>query len=191
MYWTRAMTAIAIAAICAGAALLRFSLLNAADANWSPVHLPIPTLSSTVSDSFHLASGGRFAFQVATTAREPERALNRKEALVDWLATFEISGPKGFRVTRTITRLESAAWSGNIEVYSAPGVLNLPRAGEYDIAVRSGSRVALFGDGGGVIQLRRLSTASYGLVYAIASGLAYFLFVFAAVIILVLASRRG
>ncbi len=191
MRWKKTSAVCAVATIFVGAALLRFCILNGAEENWKPIQLPFPAPGMSVSDRFRLASGGKFVLRVVTSVPKAEQtAINREVASIDVAATFAITGPEGFRITQTITRLESSSWSGDTESYTAADMFALPRRGEYDFVFQNGKRVALFADRGGIIQFDRLAPSGYGLTYLVAEGLAYFCFIVASALSLLIGMRR-
>src|SRR5258707_259750 len=115
MRLARGLAVFAAAAIVGGAALLRFGFVDGAEENWTPVRLPVPAAGNNVSEAFHLTSGGRFTFQVVTTATEAEQAaLNREGPPIDTFVTLQIRGPHGFRIARSITHMALTAWAGGI-----------------------------------------------------------------------------
>lgn len=105
--WTNILAITAVAAIMTGAAVLRYSFLDASRKNWEPVNLPLPTSGMSVSEPFELESGGRFQVQIIAGATSIERvAPHREGPPIEILITYDISGPKRFRVVRSITAMD-------------------------------------------------------------------------------------
>ena len=191
MTWTRFFAICAAVAILVGVVVLRSSFLNAASKNWTPVHLPLPPPAASVSEPFELTSDGEFQLQVETSAATAEQAaLHREGPPVEMFLSYEISGPKDFRVTRSITQMELSSWTRDTDIYTASGMVTLPRGGDYDVVFRVGRRAALFADRGGVIQFERVAPSGYGLLYPVLNGFAYLCFLFACASILFIANKR-
>jgi hypothetical protein len=146
----------------------------------------------SVSDTFELASKGNFQLQVVTGATKAEQAaLNREGPPVEMFITFEISGPKGFRVARAITRMVLSSEGRDTDSYTAAGTVFLPRSGEYDVSFKGGKRAAIFADRGGVIQFDRVAPSGYGFLYPVLNGFAYLCFLSACGSILLILRGRG
>jgi hypothetical protein len=137
-----------------------------------------------------LMSDGEFELQIVTSATKAEQsALNREGSPVEMFITYEISGPNGFRVTRSITQMELSSWTSDTDIYTAPGMVTLPRGGDYDVVFQVGRRPALFADRGGVIQFERVAPSGYGLLYPVLNSFAYLCFLFGCASILFLAKK--
>jgi hypothetical protein len=176
----------AVALVC-GILLLRFSLLDASLQNWCPVSLPLPVSSTGVSEVFRLTSGGEFFFQIRTTAKQYGANPNPMAA---GLITVNITGQQGFRMDRQITGMRVASESSEIDTYTAPETLNLPRGDEYYVRVSFVRAPEVFSSGRGVVQLQRVAPSGYGLVYSIAALGAYACFAYVLGVLLTWAMRR-
>jgi hypothetical protein len=175
--WTNILAITAVAGIITGAVVLRYSFLDASRKNWEPVNLPLPTSGMSVSEPFELESGGRFQVQIIAGATSIERAAPHREGPpIEILITYEISGPKRFRVVRSITAMDRSTWPNDTEIYTAPEIITLPQGGDYDVSFRVTKRTAFFSDTGGVIQLQRLAPSGYGLLYLVLNAFAYVCF---------------
>jgi hypothetical protein len=192
MMWTKFFAISATAAILVGAVVLRSSFLNAASKNWTPVHLPVPPPSASVSAPFELTSNGEFELQVVTSATRTERSvLNREGSPIEMFIAYHISGPKGFQVTRSITQMQLSSWTSDTDIYTASGMVTLPSGGDYDVVFQVGRRAALFADRGGVIQFERVAPSGYGLLYPVLNGFSYLCFLFACATLAVISKKSA
>jgi hypothetical protein len=73
------LTSLVIALIGFGASAIWYGSSRSAVGNQEPVHLPYPGTGFSVSEQFHLASGGQFALEVGTPATADEIKLLHRE----------------------------------------------------------------------------------------------------------------
>jgi hypothetical protein len=168
------LSIVAASCILVGVALLHFSLTDPSASNWMPVHMPVPPEGRHVTSTFHVDSGGRFQFQIEAAATEPQRhASSPAEVSVEMKATLVISGPRGFKIIRSITEVKSISWGGDTDTFGAFPLIVLPRGGDYEIVVNNGRRMPQFEEQGGVIELVRIAPTGRGMLYVITTVAAY------------------
>jgi hypothetical protein len=181
----KSLLVIAAVAIAFGVVALQCAAAGDADENWTPVHLPFPPPGRVVLGQFHLSSGGIFEIQVLTTAQEDEKRSSPEGRAVDLAATVTVTGPHGFRATKTVHRMRVSAWAADVNFYSADELLTFPVRGDYQIALETFSRVPLFTAQGAVVRLERSTVFTERFTPMVLTFSAYCAFGFALIVVFV------
>jgi hypothetical protein len=159
--------------VALGAAALWYGSSRAAIENNEPVHLPYPAPGFTVTDSFHLAAGGRFALQVATPASAHELTqLHRGQPDVPCIIEVTLRGPQHFVATREISSFHNGGWSDQ-NLYYPNDVFILPRGGEYELSLRSKAGGEVFATRGAIVTLQRWENIGSAIGWMLARWLGY------------------
>ena|ERR1700682_3415108 len=161
-------------ALAVGIALLRWSYETGSEMNSVPVHLPFPGAGFTVTDSFHLASGGRFMLEAITPAGEGEkRLLHREQPNERCDVAFTITKSNGLRIFGRTNSSRNSGWTRDTNIYFLSKTIVLPSGGEYQFSLTSHEPADVFGRHGAIIELTRFEPTGPELGYALARGLAY------------------
>lgn len=180
----------AVVMTAAGAFLLHWTLSSAPASNWLPVCLPYPGPNMTMSDMFHVASGGRFQIQIISPADPADRSGDRERPPVHTKLRMDVSGGRSFRISKDVSLVRVGGWSPDTDIFVADGLIDIPSGGDYDVVLRGLGRDELFTQRGAVVRLARIQPVGPDLFYSIAQWLAYVCFVCSGVVVLILGWRK-
>ena len=184
------LVGVSLALALLGASLIWWGHTRGALENSEPVRLPYPGTGFQLSDTFRVASGGRFALQIGTPVTAAEvRQLHRELPPVTCDLLVKLRGPKGFAIERHIVTMHNGASSGSQNYFYPDGLFILPRGGPYDLTLLSKEAPELFATRGAIVTFERWEDVGSALVWAFASVVGW-CFILVAVVSLAVARLR-
>lgn len=185
-------TALLVAFLVAfGTAALWYGTSRGALQNNEAVRLAYPGPGFTVADSLHLATGGRFALQVATPATAQElQQSDREQPDVPCDLEVTLRGNNGFTINRRISSFHNGGWHSD-NLFYPQELFVLPRGGDYELELRSNGGGGVFAERGAVVTLQRWEDVGSAIGWGLAVWIGYASLVCAVVVcVLSLAIRR-
>ncbi|PYQ27606.1 MAG: hypothetical protein DMF56_19700 [Acidobacteria bacterium] len=186
---TKMLGFVAVVLTAVGAFLLHWTLSSETPSNWVPVCLPYPGPNMVISDTFSVASGGRFEVQIISPADPTDRSADR-DSPVQTKLRIDVSGGKGVRISKDVSSARIGGGRPDTDIFVADGLIEIPAGGDYDVVLRGLGRDELFTQRGAVVRLARTQPVGPELFYPVARWLAYFCFVCSGVVVLIMAWRR-